>query len=172
MSRFFSLFLIIFILSAMLNQAWCFNGSAVKAPEPSANDSKEAIHNEWLKTRFSKQHQALIPVVLVADMFVACNESREVDKTNYSLSYLINEMDKNLLAEKLGQCLGKDDIQSDVAINFGLLGCFQAQLSQAGDEENSQKMAIVKQAIASLSLAEREKTLTQCVTEQSIDYLK
>ena len=34
-------------------------------------------------------------------------------------------MDKNTLAEKLGSCLGEDTMQSDVALDFGLLGCFQ-----------------------------------------------
>ncbi len=31
--------------------------------------NKETDHNIWLKERFEDQHQALIPIVAVADMF-------------------------------------------------------------------------------------------------------
>ena len=129
-------------------------------------------HNEWLKARFGKQHQALIPVVAVADMFFMCNQARKTDNTSYQLSFLINQMDKNTLAEKLDHCLGEDNVKSDVALNFGLEACFQEQVSHLPEVEREQKMMLVKKAIASLSLTERERSFTQCVTEQSIHYLK
>ena len=42
-----------------------------------------------LKKRFSEQHQQLIPVVAVADMFFICNQVRKFDKTEYKLNFLI-----------------------------------------------------------------------------------
>jgi hypothetical protein len=81
-------------------------------------------------------------------------------------------MDKIRLAEKLITCLGDDNLQSEVALNFGLLGCFHEQLAHLPESERQQKMMLVKQAILSLSLSERQKSLTQCVTEQAIHYLQ
>jgi hypothetical protein len=63
-------------------------------------------------------------------------------------------------------------MKSDVALNFGLFGCFQAQLAHLPKAERDQKMILVKQAVSSLSHSERKKSFTQCVTEQSIHYLK
>jgi len=144
------------------------SSSAVEA-NPGNNDK---AHNEWLKQRFSKQHQQLIPIVAVADMFLTCNQVRKTETTDYEMSFLINQMDKNTLAEKLGNCLGDDTLQSDVALDFGLLGCFQQQLAHLPKTEREQKMKLVKQAVSSLSHEERKKSFTQCVTEQSIHYLK
>ena len=81
-------------------------------------------------------------------------------------------MDKNVLAEKLATCLGEDTMQSDTALNFGLFGCFHQQLAHLPKAEREQKMTLVKQAVSSLSHEERKKSFTQCVTEQSIHYLK
>jgi len=152
------------------SNAW-WTDSPSQTTEANSVDSDKA-HNEWLKERFSKQHQQLIPIVAVADMFFTCNQAREVDKIDYQLSFLINQMDKNMLAEKLASCLGEDTMQSDVALNFGLLGCFHQQLAHLPQTERQQKMQLVKQAISSLSHEERKKSFTQCVTEQSIHYLK
>ena len=132
--------------------------------------SKE--HNAWLKHKFSEQHQKLIPVIAVADMFYACNIEREVDPIDYQLHDLIVTMDKNRLAQKLTLCLGDNTIQSEVAINFGLLGCFHEQLAHLPSAERQQKMLLVKNAIHALSNNERKKSFTQCVTEQAIHYLK
>lgn len=132
--------------------------------------SKE--HNAWLKHKFSEQHQKLIPVIAVADMFYACNIERKVDPIDYQLHYLIVTMDKNRLAQKLTLCLGDNTIQSEVAINFGLLGCFHEQLAHLPSAERQQKMLLVKNAIHALSNNERKKSFTQCVTEQAIHYLK
>ena len=134
--------------------------------------AKDEAHQQWLKQRFSVQHQQLIPVVAVADIFFSCNQVRQTDKTNYPLSFLIQQMDKNTLAEKLNRCLGEDTMQSDVAINFGLVACFQQQLSHLPNIEQQQKMKLVRQAVSSLSYDERKKSFTQCVTEQSIHYLQ
>jgi len=139
------------------------NGDAV------AIDSQ---HKAWLKQRFSEQHEQLIPVVAVADMFFSCNQERKSDKGNYQLVDLITVMDKGVLAEKLSLCLGQDTMQSGIALNFGLMGCFHEQLAHLPEKEREQKMKLVKQAISSLSLDERKKSFTQCVTEQAIHYLK
>jgi hypothetical protein len=138
------------------------------------NTGKESAqeHNAWLKQKFSEQHQKLIPVVAVADIFYACNIERKVDPLDHQLNDLISTMDKDRLAQQLALCLGDDTIQSEVAINFGLLGCFHEQLAHLPAVERQQKMLLVKNAIHSLSSSERKKSFTQCVTEQAIHYLK
>lgn len=173
-----TLILISLFLYTLSSQAFSFT-SEHASPADSAHSAhsvapsqNDAAHNDWLKKRFNQQHQELIPVVAVADMFLICNQTRKVEETNYQLKYLITEMDKNVLAEKLSNCLGNDNVKSNVALNFGLFGCFQAQLAHLPKADRQQKMDLVKQAIASLSLTEREKSFTQCVTEQSIHYLK
>ncbi len=129
-------------------------------------------HNAWLKERFSEQHEKLIPVVAVADIFFSCNQERKIDEHNYQLTELITVIDKGVLAEKLSLCLGEDKVHSDVALNFGLLGCFHQQLSHLPAQERKEKMKLVRQTIVVLSLDERKKSFTQCVTEQAIHYLK
>ncbi len=131
-----------------------------------------AEHDAWLMKRFSSQHEKLIPVVAVADMFFACNKARKVDPINYRLTDLIKKMDKDQLADKLVLCLAEDTMQSDVAINFGLQGCFHEQLAHLPKAERQQKMLLVEKAILSLSSSERKKSFTQCVTEQAIHYLQ
>jgi hypothetical protein len=105
-------------------------------------------------------------------MFFICNKERKVDQTAYQLNDLVTKMDRNTLAEKLILCLKEDTMQSDTALNFGLLGCFHAQLAHLPADDRMQKMKLVKQAINNLSHNERKKSFTQCVTEQSIQYLK
>ena len=134
--------------------------------------TRDSAHDAWLKERFSDQHEQLIPIVAVADIYFGCNQSRQIDSKNYSLDDLITVMDKQVLAEKLSECLGEDEMQSDVALNFGLLGCFHGQLAHLPKKERQEKMKLVKTAIASLSMPERKKSFTQCVTEQAIHYLK
>jgi hypothetical protein len=164
------LLLIVIACFSLPSQAWWIV-SSTSAVESNAKKS-DREHNEWLKKRFSQQHQALIPVVAVADIFYSCNQEKKIDTVDYELSFLINQMDKNILAEKLSDCLGEDTLQSDVALNYGLLSCFQQQLAHLSELERKQKMQLVKQAINSLSHEERKKSFTQCVTEQSIHYLK
>ena len=164
-----NLLLVVLSFCAFPSHAWWLTSANPPVDSTAKNDK---AHNEWLKKRFSEQHQQLIPVVAVADIFFSCNQARKTDKANYQLSYLINKMDKNNLADKLGNCLGEDTMQSEVALNFGLFGCFQDQLAHLPKAERQQKMQLVKQAVASLSHEERKKSFTQCVTEQSIQYLK
>jgi hypothetical protein len=129
-------------------------------------------HNAWLKEKFSKQHQSLMPIVAVADMLFSCNKERKIEPVNYKLNDLIQNMDKNRLAEKLTLCLKEDSMQSEIALNFGLLGCFHEQLAHLPEIERLQKMSLVKKAILSLSLSERKKSFTQCVSAQAIHYLQ
>jgi hypothetical protein len=161
--------LVVLTFCLFSNFSW---GNAAINSEAEESVKNDKAHNEWLKKRFSKQHEQLIPVVAVADMFFSCNQARKTDKMAYELSFLINEMDRNVLAEKLSTCLGEDTMQSDVALNFGLNGCFHQQLAHLPQVDREQKMHFVKKAIASLSHEERKKSFTQCVTEQSIHYLK
>jgi len=129
-------------------------------------------HEAWLKQQFSDQHQQLIPIVAVADMLFSCNLERKIEPVIYKLNDLIVNMDKNRLAEKLIICLGDDGMQSEIALNFGLLGCFHEQLAHLPEAERQQKEVLVKRAILSLSRSERAKSFTQCVTEQAIHYLQ
>lgn len=131
-----------------------------------------AEHNAWLKDKFSEQHQTLIPIVAVADMLYSCNQERKIEPVKYKLDDLILNMDKNRLAEKLILCLNDDGMQSEIALNFGLLGCFHEQLAHLPDVERQQKMVLVRKAILSLSRNERKKSFTQCVTAQAIHYLQ
>ncbi|XQW84774.1 hypothetical protein ACOYR1_16835 [Thalassotalea piscium] len=147
--------------------AGCFNVQAA-SNEQAANKHYDA----WLKNKFSKQHDALIPVVAVADMFYACNKARQVDPAIYEIKELIIKMDRTVLAEKLALCLNGEPVQSEVALNFGLTGCFSEQLQGLPTEERKQKMILVQRAIASLTYQERQKSFTQCVTDQAIGYLK
>lgn len=149
--------------------------SSLSAQAFSNNSTQELAsseHEAWLKEKFSEQHQKLIPVVAVADMLYSCNKARKIEPVTYKLSDLILNMDKNRLAEKLIVCLGEDSMQSEVALNFGLLGCFQEQLAHLPETERQQKMALVEKAILALSRSERKKSFTQCVTEQAIHYLQ
>ncbi|MEI6893148.1 MAG: hypothetical protein V5789_00630 [Colwellia sp.] len=167
-----NLLLISSALYAQSSQAWWYFSANTIPPITEEASVEERSHNTWLKNHFSKQHQQLIPVVLVADTFFICNQVRKTDENRYKLSFLIDNMHKDTLAEKLSRCLGEETMQSDVALNFGLLGCFHAQLAHLPKADREQKMILVKQAILSLSYDERRKSLTQCVTEQSIHYLK
>lgn len=129
-------------------------------------------HQQWLKNKFSAQHEKLIPVVAVADMFMACNKDKSTDPGNYQFNHLVTKMDKNVLADKLRHCLGGELPSSDTAINYGLIGCFDEQLKHLPKAERAIKQKLVKQAITKLSKSERQQSFTQCVTDQAIGYLK
>jgi hypothetical protein len=131
-----------------------------------------AEHKKWLRNQFSVQHEKLIPIVAVADMFFACNKIRKTDSDNYQVADLITKVSKNDLAEKLSACLDGESPKSETALNFGLIGCFHEQLKELPEEDRKVKQKLVKQAILRLSKAERQKSLTQCVTDQAIGYLK
>jgi hypothetical protein len=134
--------------------------------------SEELEHDKWLKLRFSEQHKNLIPIVAVADMFFACDKAKNSGNINYQVAELVEKMDRNLLAEKLSQCLEDQDMKSDTALNFGLYGCFYQQLKHLSKEDKIEKMRIVTQSISSLSREERQKSFSRCVTDQAISYLK
>ena len=131
-----------------------------------------AEHKKWLKDKFSVQHEKLIPIVAVADMFFACNQVRKTDGNDYQVTDLVTKVSRNELAEKLSACLNGEQPNSDTALNFGLIGCFHEQLKELPEEDRKVKQKLVKQAIARLSKAERQKSFTQCVTDQAIGYLK
>ncbi|WP_229817399.1 hypothetical protein [Thalassotalea profundi] len=129
-------------------------------------------HKRWLQEKFAEQHQRLIPVVAVADMFYACNKERKTDPIGYQVKELINKMDRDLLAEKLSLCLDGETAKSEIALDFGLTGCFYEQLQSLPNVERQQKMILVARAIISLTYQEKQKSFTQCVTDQAIGYLK
>ena len=134
--------------------------------------TEQLEHDKWLKLRFSEQHKNLIPVVAVADMFFACDKAKNSGNENYQVQELVEDMNRNVLAEKLSLCLGGQGIKSDVALNFGLYGCFYQQLMKLPAEEKKEKMSVVTKSIASLSREERQKSFSRCVTDQAISYLK
>jgi hypothetical protein len=136
-----------------------------------AEQNQELNMEQWLKARFGAQHQALIPIVAVADMVYSCEKAQQTE-SNLTVKALITQLDKNSLAEKLIACLAGESPKSDIALNYGLQGCFYEQLAGLSLEEKAQKMRIVMEAISTLSRAERQKSFTQCVTDQAIDYLR
>ncbi len=129
-------------------------------------------HDKWLKLRFSDQHKKLIPIVAVADIFFACDKAKNNGTANYNVIELVEDMDRNLLAEKLSTCLAGVSMQSDIALNYGLYGCFYEQLEHLSQDKKQEKMRIVTASISSLSREDRQKSFARCVNDQSISYLK
>ncbi|GHF87479.1 hypothetical protein [Thalassotalea marina] len=129
-------------------------------------------YDQWLKDKFKKQHEQLLPVVAVADMFYGCNLERKIDASNPSVKQMITVMDRQALADKLRECLKGEPPNSDTALNFGLIGCFHEQLKGLPAEELKVKKKLVVQAIAKLSKQDRQKSFTHCVTDQAVSYLK
>jgi hypothetical protein len=136
------------------------------------NTSDKLEHDKWLKLRFSAQHERLIPIVAVADMFFACDKAKNSGNANYQVKELVEDMDRDLLAEKLITCLAGAETKSDIALNYGLQGCFSEQLSGLPQQQKLERMAIVTASISSLSREERQKSFSKCVTDQTISYLK
>ena len=153
------------LLSVILN---LFFQSIVFATD---NHQEQLTRDQWLKARFGAQHEKLIPIVAVADMVFSC-ENEKSNNNNTTIKTLITTLDRNALAERLLACLGAHSPKSDTALNYGLLGCFHEQLAELPTGERKEKMRLVKNAIASLSRQERQKSFTQCVTDQAISYLK
>lgn len=147
-------------------------GNAAAAGFSTQTQADQEKHEQWLREKFAHQHEQLTPIVAVADMFFACNQERTPDNEQYSVRFMVEVMNKNVLAQKLSQCLGEDGLGSEVAVNYGLLGCFTEQLNGLPEEEKAAKLKLVKTAINNLSIEERKKSLTQCVTDQAINYLK
>lgn len=147
-------------------------GSSTVAAIPQEKTAEELEHDKWLKLRFSDQHKKLIPKVAVADMFFACDKAKNSGNTNYQVSDLVENMGRDLLAEKLMRCLGTESMKSDVALNYGLNGCFYEQLSHLPKKKKQEKMSVVTSSISSLSREDRQKSFSRCVTDQAIQYLK
>ncbi len=137
-----------------------------------AKTPEQLEHEKWLKLRFSDQHQKLIPVVAVADIFFACDKAKNNGTANYKVDALVENMDRNLLADKLSTCLAGVSMQSDIALNYGLYGCFYEQLEHLSQDEKQEKMRVVTASISSLSREDRQKSFARCVNDQSIRYLK
>ena len=137
-----------------------------------ATEDATQSHDLWLKNQFAEKHQDILPKVAVADMFYGCNVERKFDPIPYQVKQLIQKMDKSLLADKLQQCLGDEKVNSESALNFGLVGCFTDQLSALPKKERHEKMALVQGAISRLSREERHKSFTKCVTKQAIKYIQ
>ena len=135
-------------------------------------EMNQSQYNAWLKDKFHQQHQNIMPKVAVADMFYACNKVRKSDPIGYRLKDLIVKMPKNQLALKLSECLAGDTMKSDIALNFGLEGCFTDQFTELPHDEKKLKMALVTTAIHNLTRKEREQSFAKCVNQQSINYLK
>lgn len=140
--------------------------------QPSSAIDADHEHQQWLKEQFSAKHQALIPVVAVADMFYGCNQERKSEPVNYQIKDLVTRVDRDKLAQMLSTCLAEDSPKSDVALNFGLKSCFREQFSHLPKAERTEKMALVTKSIEQLPRVERQKSFTLCVTEQAIQYLR
>lgn len=136
-----------------------------------AEQSQQWDKDKWLKERFGVQHEKLIPIVAVADMYFSCQLEKTAN-SQVTVKALITEVDKTELAQRLLACLEGASPKSDIALNYGLLGCFHEQLADLPASDRQQKMKLVQQAIASLSREERQKSFTQCVTDQAINYLQ
>ena len=139
--------------------------SQLKIPE-------QLEHDKWLKLRFSAQHKKLIPIVAVADIFFACDKAKNSGNANYQVRELVEDMDRDLLAEKLAQCLNGESTKSDLALNYGLYACFYEQLEHLPKLQRQEKMRVVTASISSLSREERQKSFSRCATDQAVSYLK
>jgi hypothetical protein len=151
-------------------KAFLFISLLVSTPLQAAQ-SQTLEMNQWLKARFGAQHQALIPIVAVADMLYSCQQQKKKAES-LTIKALITQLDKNTLAEQLIICLAGESPKSDTALNYGLKACFYEQFSHLPLAEKQQKMAVVTETIATLSRRERQKSFTQCVTDQAIHYLR
>lgn len=137
-----------------------------------ASTQIESNNDQALKNRFAQQHQAMIPIVAVADMFFACNRQRHSENYDYQIDELVTKMDKGELAQKLDNCLAGESLKSDVALNFGLIGCFHSQMTKLDQKSYDEKMGQLELLLVQLPREERQKTFTKCVTEQAIYYLR
>jgi hypothetical protein len=163
---------LVYFLSLCFFSTMLFANSEVAENNATQQQTPPTQSENWLKQRFSEQHEKLIPIVAVADMFFSCNRASEKKTFDYQIKDLVNHMDKNELAEKLVDCLNGQGLQSDVALNYGLVGCFHAQMSHLKQQEYDEKMNYLVKLLPTLSREERQKSFTQCVTDQAIYFLK
>lgn len=137
-----------------------------------ASNQNNNSYNQWLKKEFSAQHESLIPIVAVASILSGCNTIRQVEPITYQIKSLIVETDKTELAEKLIACLGDDEIKSEQAIDFGIVGCFSVQFETLEPAEKVEKTNQVTALLTSLSYQEKQQSFTKCTTMQAIEYLQ
>ncbi|MDN3652375.1 hypothetical protein QWY77_06315 [Thalassotalea ponticola] len=119
---------------------------------------------------FAKQHQELMPKVAVADMYAGCLHAKE--QSWVDLKALIEDTDKAQLAEQLTDCLGEHSLASDQALNYGIFACFYDQMADLESSERQQNLKQVSAVLTSLPRAERQKSFTQCVNNQTLKYLQ
>lgn len=141
-------------------------------PSLQASEQLYTPHEQWLKNQFSKQHQELTPIVMVANIFFACNNAKKYSPVPYSMKQLMTKMSRDTLAENTVSCLGNNDMQSEQAVNFALQGCFNDTFIHLPEKEKAAKLVAVNTALGSLSLVERKKSLTSCLTLQAIKYVE
>ncbi len=137
-----------------------------------ASEQSYTKHEQWLNDQFAVQHQALIPIVMVANIFFACNQEKNFSPVPYTMKQLMKTMSRDTLAENTVACLGTNDMKSNQAVNFALKGCFHDTFIDLPASEKIKKLSAVNSALSSLSLQERQKSLTSCTTLQTIQYLE
>ena len=123
-----------------------------------------------LKQQYIKKYKQLLPKVAVADMFYGCTVATAPKTEVQAIDNLV-KMDKNALATKLMSCLKEHSLQSDTALNYGLVGCFHSQMQHLDKATYVKKMANVNQLLTTLSKPERQKSFAQCVSQQTIHFL-
>lgn len=135
----------------------------------STTQKSSTVVEDPMLQEFSQRHQQLMPKVAVADMFYGCHIAN--NDAEFTLPYLIKDMDRKLLADKLSQCLGEETIASDKALNFGITACFIDQIGHLPADEQTQRLNDVKAVLPELPRIERQKSFTQCVNNQTLKYM-
>jgi hypothetical protein len=154
-------------LSVLMASQMAFASEQSQSVANAQSSNEQTVHQ-----RFREQHEKLIPIVAVADMFFACNRATKSDDYDHQIDDLVLKMNKNELADKLVSCLNGASLKSDIALNYGLVGCFHAQMKSLDQQQYNEKMAQLDQLLASLPREERQQTFTKCVTDQAIYYIK
>ncbi|MGB0936320.1 MAG: hypothetical protein ACPGTQ_02620 [Colwellia sp.] len=173
--NFFSILLLTLLMSESVLATTWLNMIEQNNKEVGSSVEEEMTDKQytaWSKDKYYAQHQALIPKVAVANIFWACNKIRKTDPIGYRLKDLILKMRKDQLALKLSECLGDDEVKSNIGLNFGLVGCFSDQFLSLPAEEKKLKMALVNSAIEDLTREEREQSFAKCVNQQSFNYIQ
>lgn len=132
----------------------------------SAQDATNEHFNQY-----KQKHSELVPVVAVADMYYGCSVMRLNKTPDYSVNHMVTMLDRDLLADNLSRCLNEDSLKSEVAINFGLYGCFFNQMSHLSDKERESYMDKVNGLLGTLSKEQKQKSFTQCVSDQTVNYI-
>lgn len=129
-------------------------------------------HEKWLKEQFAEKHQRLMPKVLVANIYYGCNLVKKLEPVTFPVEHLVKRINKTELAEKLENCLGEQNVQSEKATNYGLVACFSDQFSVLPKTEQKKRLAQVKAALTTLPTDEKHRSFIKCTTEQTIQYIE